>query len=281
MMRPVLLAVAPTGARRHPADHPAVPVTPAELAATAAACADAGASLFHLHVRDADGRHVLDAGAYREATDAIRRAVGERMIVQATTEAAGRYDRYAQMALVRDLRPEAVSLALRELIPDPASEREAADFLAWVERERIAVQWILDIAADVRRLDALIRRGIVTPSAPFRLFVLGRHAADGIGRPVDLLAFLAADRSPAPPWAVCAFGRDEAACGAVAAALGGHARVGFENNVLLADGRVAINNTALVEQMATALSFVGCRPMTADEARKLLADHATEGHVSR
>jgi uncharacterized protein (DUF849 family) len=82
--------VAPNGARKTKADHPALPIGPAELAATAAACRDAGAAAIHLHVRDEAGGHSLDAGRYREATAEVRAAIGEAMIVQITTEAVGR-----------------------------------------------------------------------------------------------------------------------------------------------------------------------------------------------
>ncbi|NBB83711.1 MAG: hypothetical protein GVY28_09935, partial [Alphaproteobacteria bacterium] len=64
---PCLLMVAPNGARKTKADHPALPIGPAELAATAVACRDAGAAAIHLHVRDEAGGHSLDAGRYREA----------------------------------------------------------------------------------------------------------------------------------------------------------------------------------------------------------------------
>ena len=72
---PLVLAVAPNGARKTQADHPAIPISPAELAATAAAAQAAGAAMIHLHVRDADQKHSLDVGAYREATAAVREKV--------------------------------------------------------------------------------------------------------------------------------------------------------------------------------------------------------------
>ncbi|MEC8515837.1 MAG: 3-keto-5-aminohexanoate cleavage protein, partial [Pseudomonadota bacterium] len=58
------LMVAPNGARRTKADHPAIPVTIQETVETALACAAVGAQAMHLHVRDADQQHVLDAGLY-------------------------------------------------------------------------------------------------------------------------------------------------------------------------------------------------------------------------
>ncbi len=89
----VAIAVAPNGGRRTKADHPAIPLTPAELARTAAECVDAGASMIHVHIRRPDGRHLLDAEAYRQAIDAIRKQVGDRLVIQITTEALGIYAR--------------------------------------------------------------------------------------------------------------------------------------------------------------------------------------------
>ncbi|MCP4385917.1 MAG: 3-keto-5-aminohexanoate cleavage protein, partial [Hyphomicrobiales bacterium] len=109
--RPVLLAVAPNGARLRRTDHPALPMTPDELARTASACLEAGAAMIHLHVRDRHGAHVLDAELYRDAIRAVRSSVGTRMIVQITTEALGRYQQEHQIAVVAAVRPEAVSLA--------------------------------------------------------------------------------------------------------------------------------------------------------------------------
>ena len=67
---------------------------------------------------------------------------------------------------------------------------------------------------------------------------------------------------------MCAFGAAEHACGAAAAALGGHVRVGFENNLLLKDGRVAPDNAALVAQAAELARCLGRPLATADDVRR-------------
>ena len=67
----------------------ALPITPDEIAREAARCAEAGASLLHLHVRDDEGRHSLDAGRYRETIAAVRQSVGDALVIQITTEAVG------------------------------------------------------------------------------------------------------------------------------------------------------------------------------------------------
>lgn len=266
---PVILAVAPNGARKTKADHPALPMTPEEIAATAAQCRDAGAAMIHLHVRDPEGRHSLDVETYRTATAAVRSAVGRDLVVQVTSEAVGIYGPEEQMQMVRDLKPEAVSLAIREIVPDAASEGAAAAFLAWVAAEEILPQYILYSADDLRRFDDLIARGIVPGERQVVLFVLGRYTKGQTSEPRELMPFLAANTRD-HLWSVCAFGPRETACAVAAAALGGHARVGFENNFHLPDGGLAPDNAALVAAVADGLTAIGHRPASAEEARALM-----------
>lgn len=263
----MLIAVAPNGARRGKADHPALPLTAEELAHAAAACREAGAAMIHLHVRDRDGAHSLDADLYRDAIRAVRAAVGDTMIVQITTEAAGRFRPPDQMAVARAVRPEALSLALRELCPDPSHETGFAAFLAFLRSERIAAQIILYDAADVTRLRDLMARGVVPDDNPAVLHVLGRYAASGESQPADLLPFLDAAAGALPDFMVCAFGPREAACGVGAALLGGDVRVGFENNLVLPNGEPAPDNAALVAAVVAPLTGLGLPIASADEAR--------------
>lgn len=267
---PLIVAVAPNGARKTKADHPALPVTADEIAAAAAACREAGAAMIHLHVRDRDGAHLLDAEAYRRATAAIRREVGDDLVVQITTESVGRYGPAEQMAVVRAVRPEAVSIAIREIVPDEAAEPAAAEFLAWLARERVMPQYILYSAEDLQRFRGLRRRGVIPGERPFALFVLGRYARGQRSLPADLLPFV----NPLPvdiDWAICAFGPWENACALAAAALGGHVRVGFENNTQLADGRTAPDNAALVAQVAAGAALLGRKLADAAATRALLS----------
>lgn len=265
---PLVLAVAPNGASKSAHDHPRVPVTRDDIVADAIACRDAGASLFHLHVRDGEGRHLLDAEVYRDTTDAIRRAVGRTLVVQITTEAAGRYARAAQMAVVREVRPEAVSIALRELVPDAAAEAEAQAFLAWLRAENVMPQYILYSPDEIARYRDLRGRGVIPDARDFLLFVLGRYTAGQVSEPADLLPFLRA-HDGSTPWAVCAFGPREAACAMAGAALGGHVRVGFENNLYLPDGTLAPDNAALVRNVASGAATIGRRLASADDVREM------------
>ena len=261
---------APNGARKTQQDHPRLPITPSELADCAQSIQEAGASIMHVHVRDERQGHSLDVARYRTAIDAIQDRVGDQLIIQVTSEACGIYTVDQQISMVRELRPEAVSLALAELCPDPQAEPGAADFYGWLRDERIMVQHILYSPGEVQRFVDLRNRGVITDNKPFALFVLGRYTTDLTGRPEDLDAFIAA----APPdlgWAVCCFGRTEADAALRAASVGGHARVGFENNLLLPDGSMAPDNAALVHLAAEAGRQQGRPVATADQVRALLA----------
>ena len=265
-----VIAVAPNGARRGKADHPRLPITPEEIAREAALCAEAGASLLHLHVRDEQGRHSLDAGRYREAIAAVRQSVGDALLIQVTTEAAGRYGPDEQMEAVKRLKPEAASVAVAELIPTSAHEAAAAQFYHWAADEGVALQHILYEPGEVAALIDFARRGVIPERGLHPLFVLGKRAPDQQADPRELMAFL--ERWPAEkPWSVCAFGRTETAALAMALALGGHVRVGFENSLVRPDGSIAADNAGAVGRIAGIAWALGRRPATAQECRALFA----------
>lgn len=265
---PVAIAVAPNGGRRTTADHPAIPLSPAALAATARACLDAGAAMIHVHVRDQAGGHLLDADAYRDAIAAIRAEVGDALVLQVTTEALGLYRPEQQIALVRELKPEAASLALREIAPEDADVPAFASLLAFMLEERIAPQIILYTPEEAARLAGLIQRGEIPATDLPVIFPLGRYTAGQRSEPADLLPFLAPDQPRFGHWMVCAFGAREAACVTAGALLGGHVRVGFENNLQLPNGTTAPDNASLVAVAAHLVRAAGLQTATAAELRR-------------
>ncbi|MCW5235194.1 3-keto-5-aminohexanoate cleavage protein [Verminephrobacter eiseniae] len=263
----MIVTVAPNGAYKQPRDHAALPITADALAATARACLDAGAAMLHMHIRDAQGRHSLDLQGYRAAIHSVRQAVGRALVLQITSEAAGIYRAAAQIALVEALRPEAVSVGLREFDRPEIGEAGLQRFFTGLARQRTLTQIILYDLADLRRWQDLRARAVV-PQAPWSLlFVLGRYSAGQTSSPRDLLPFVTAHEGP-EPWAVCAFGATENSCIAAAAALGGHARVGFENNLLCKDGSIAPDNAALVRQAVQVAQALGRPLATADDIRQ-------------
>jgi 3-keto-5-aminohexanoate cleavage enzyme len=267
----VVLTVAPNGGRKTKADHPALPLSADELARTAAECLERGASMIHLHVRDAEGQHSLDPEAYRATIAHVCQEVGDRLVLQITSESIGRYSSAEQRAAVLKTNPEAVSLALRELAPEAPDERDFCVFLAKLKQMRVWPQIILYTPAEAERLGAMVKQGLIPFEKLSVLYVLGRYSITRTASARDLLPFIAPDMPRFHSWSVCAFGRRETACVTAAALLGGHARVGFENNLSLPDGARADSNAELVGAAAHALEAVGLQTQTSDALREEIA----------
>ena len=267
---PVMIAVAPNGARKTKQDQPRLPITARELAKTASACLHAGACMLHLHVRDVAQGHSLDSSRYKEAIKIIRDSVVSDLRIQITAEAVGIYGPEEQMQVVREVRPEAVSLAIKELCPPGGDEKIVANFFAWLSKESIAPQYILYSVEEIRRFYDLKTRGIIPAEHNTILLVLGRYTENQQSEVKDLQPLLAVVNRQSCWW-LCAFGATESDCMRTAMGLGGHCRIGFENNLLLPDGKPASANEAMVALCADNCRKLGHRPAKPAEARELMA----------
>ncbi|MBP0483901.1 3-keto-5-aminohexanoate cleavage protein [Sagittula salina] len=254
-MRPLpRIMVAPNGARLTKKDHPGVPVTIPEVVATARACAAEGADGLHAHVRDAAQQHVLDAGLYRELLAELSSAL-PGFYAQITTEAVGRYSAVEQRALVRTIKPEAVSVALRE-ITEGEGDAETRRFFHECHEAGIGVQHILFDEADISHLARLVDGGVVPKADLAALIVFGRYSTGQKSAPEDLVGptdFLSSCFENID-WAVCAFGELETDCLLAADRLGGKMRIGFENNRLNRDRGNAGDNAERVRELVACLS---------------------------
>lgn len=236
------LMVAPNGARRTTADHPALPVTTGALALTAQACQNEGATAIHVHVRDAEQRHSLDPGRYREAVAAIaEQAPG--LGVQITTESAGVYQPAEQLSCLTSLRPAAASIAVREMAADPSI---AETTYAFAHEAGIEVQHIAYTPACIAQLRAWRESGLVTPKQRRVLLVLGQYAPPRNASPADLDPLISRLEDHSFQLSVCAFGPNEHQCLREAAARGYGVRLGFENSICNAQGALHRDNAASV-----------------------------------
>lgn len=247
------IMIAPNGARRGKQDHPALPVTIAETVDTVLACHQAGAGGAHLHVRNRDGTHSLDAGLYRELLGELVQ-VAPDLIAQITTEAVGMYTSQQQQALLRDLRPDFASVALRE-ITDGETETGVQTFFHWAADAGIGIQHILYTPDEVAMLADLVRRDIVPAKNLETMLVLGRYSKGQRSGPQDLDPYLTqmTHAGLTANWAVCAFGHQETDCLVKAINLGGKARIGFENNLHNSDGTLARDNAQRVSELVAAV----------------------------
>lgn len=242
--------VAPNGARLTKADHPAIPLTLDEIVQAAAACQAEGAGGLHLHLRDADGRHLLDSGAYREALDELALQC-PGLAVQITTEAAGIYGPARQRRVALGTGAAMASISLREMLRAPG----AAEFYRACAGQGIAVQHILYDLADAGALIRTLPDDMLADPALQLIFVLGRYTDGQVSSPRDLDPFLdwLARSGLAPDWAVCAFGPAETDCLTHAAGAGGKCRIGFENSRMNRDGSIAASNAERVRELVSIL----------------------------
>ncbi|MGS2722193.1 3-keto-5-aminohexanoate cleavage protein [Porticoccus sp. GXU_MW_L64] len=260
---PVLIAVAPNGARRTQSDHSALPITPTEIADTAEACVNAGAAMLHLHVRDDEGKHSLDPWRYEKAIAAVRSRVGDQLLIQVSSEAAGVFNVQQQIAAVEALIPEYVSLGLREYIADETAIDTGGKFLARLQKNQVHVQYILYSPEDIQWYEQLCQQGVIPGDRHLLLLVLGRYGQQP-AQVEQLPAYLSALKRPSP-WMVCAFGPNELAIMDEVIKQGGHCRVGFENNLELKPGVKVTGNedlvaatAELVRQRASTVADVRC-----------------------
>ncbi|MCG9612612.1 3-keto-5-aminohexanoate cleavage protein [Vibrio harveyi] len=246
----IAIIVAPNGAKKTKQDHAQLPMNTEEMVAEAKACQTAGSTMIHLHARDVQGRHSLEVDDNLEIYHAVKAAVGNSMIVQLTTEAVGMYSPQQQMALIKVVKPEAVSFALRELIPDEQSEEQGLIFFDWVADQGILSQIILYDQADIERYFSLREQGVLPKQNQHALVVLGRYHEAQQSSPWDLRALhLERFIEENVRCAVCAFGAREQDCLTHAMLLGLDVRVGFENNHLSSDGQLAKSNAEQVRRL--------------------------------
>ena len=273
-MEGLIVNLAPTGMVPRRADSPHVPLTPDEVAADVRRCADLGASIVHLHPRDADGRPTQDPAIAARFIGAVRAAVPD-IVVCATT--SGRIDpgldgRAAVLELGGDLRPEMASLTLgSNNFPTGPSVNapETITGLAIRMRDRAIVpEWevfdlgMLDYAAYLRG------RGLLGDPVYVNLLLgsLGTLAAT----PANL-ALLVERLPPGATWAATGIGRFQAAVHRWAIAIGGHVRVGLEDNLWWDDERTELaTNPQLVERVVAIGRAMGREPATPDEVRARL-----------
>jgi len=268
--RPIL-ALAPNGAYKQKTDHPALPLQLEEIVRAAGEAQRAGVTLLHLHIRDQNDQHSLDPIRYRRTIDAIEDKLGDKLIIQITSEAAGKFSPAEQIASIQSVKPACVSIALRELIADRTQEPQAQALFHWCAEQACRAQFILYSEADLLAYFRYRQLDIIPDSAHSVLFVLGRYHRNTQSSIEDLTPYLKHAHRLDVPWMVCAFGSSEQAVVLEAASQGGHIRIGFENNLLRSDASVSKNNTQQVKDLRNASTERNIQIANIKETRVILA----------
>lgn len=240
------------------ANHSTVPLTVEELTDCLQDCATAGAAMAHIHARDGQGRHSLDPELNTMVYRTLEEKLGDKIIIQLTTEAVGKYSATQQMSLVKAVKPTAASFALRELIPDRHHEKDAQSFFHWVYENGIYSQYILYSAEDIDRYFTFLNNGILPTGGHHLLLVLGRYSHALEANASDILLSVTPKLIESDiDWAVCAFGKHEHKLLNACAVFGADCRVGFENNMLNKLGQKASDNAELVSDLSQSLENLG------------------------
>jgi uncharacterized protein (DUF849 family) len=270
----LIINLAPTGMVPTRSDSPHVPLTPDEVALDVRRCRDAGASIVHLHPRDDRGEPTQSRERAAELIDAVRASAPD--IVVGITTSGRRNPELQGRAAVLDiegiLRPEMASLTLGSLnFPKQASVSAPSTIRGLAERMRergIVPEWevfdfgMLDYATYLRA------HGLLGDPVYVNLLLgsLGTAAAT----PLNLS--LLVERLPAgATWAAAGIGRFQFAMNRLAIAMGGHVRVGLEDNLWFDDARTELaTNPRLVERLVRLGRAMGREPASPDDVRQRL-----------
>jgi uncharacterized protein (DUF849 family) len=286
--RPVIITCAVTGGAPFK-QNSNVPVTPQQIARHSIDAARAGAAMVHIHVRDPEtGAAVGHAHLYREVVDLIRKSDVD-VIINLTSGYGGRYVPSAanvriaddslstlmvpekRMAHIVELEPEVCSLDVATLnfgegvfMNTPAHLRLMADAcrMAGVKPEIEVFE-----AGHVRLAVRLIEQGYLAAPAHFQ-FCLGIEWA--MPATAQALAFMKSLLPDEATWSAFGIGRQQFPIVAEAVRLGGHVRVGLEDNLYLDAGVLAPDNAALVRKAVSVIEGQGARAASPAEARAIL-----------
>jgi uncharacterized protein (DUF849 family) len=267
-----MITVAPTGAETVKADWPQLPTTLDELITQACASEAAGASLIHVHIRDGEARPTLDLGRLKETVAALRESTG--LVVQLSTGGSVRDPFDARLAVL-DADPDSCSLTCGtvnfgdEIFANPWPFM--VDLFEKARERRIVPEFELFDLGHVTALGRLLETcGLPYGGKVHCDFVLGVPG----GLPATtaaLVAGVSALPAAVTSWSATGIGRGHLPIMAAALSMGGHLRVGMEDNLFLGKGRPVRSNAELVERAADLATRLQRPPLTTDGARELLA----------
>jgi 3-keto-5-aminohexanoate cleavage enzyme len=265
-----LITVAPTGAESAKADVPALPVSVEEVAATARDCQAVGASVIHLHVRDAETRPTLDLPRVREVVAAVREATD--LVVQLSSGGAVTDPFDARLAVL-DAGPDAASLTLgtvnfgRDVFSNPWDL--IVELHTQMQQRRIVPEYeVFDLGQLATLTRLLDRHGPPHGGHVHVDLVMG--VPGGMPGTAAALTACVAALPPGATFAATGVGRSSIPVMLAALSAGGHLRVGMEDTLTYAPGEAVRDNAQLVARAAGLARIAQRPPLTTDEARRML-----------
>jgi 3-keto-5-aminohexanoate cleavage enzyme len=264
----LIITVAPTGNVPTKAMNPFLPDTPEEILQTAEECRAAGASLVHIHARDAYGKPTLDPDVFERIHHLI--SARTNLIVQISTGGRAGMDPEARAAAVRRIRPEMASLTTGSMnFPDRvyANPQDEIEFLAGVMKQAgTKPEMEIFEPGMIANALALADKDLAEPPLHFD-FVLGSRGSLPAS-PKNLL-YLSESIPEGSTWTVAGIGRWQLPMAVLSIVMGGHVRVGLEDNIFYRKGELATNQQ-LVARVARLAAEMGRPLATPEEARAIL-----------
>ena len=267
-MDKLIITAALTGAEVTRAQQPALPITPEEIGQAAFECAQAGASIVHVHARNPDGTPTQDKEIYRSIIAAVRARCD--VIVQVSTGGAVGMTAAERLAPVT-LAPEMATLSMGSVnFGGDVFMNHPADmeiFAQAMRQHRVKPELEIFDSGMLSTACRWLKKGLL--DGPLHCdFVLG--IPGGMAGTPEALLYLKSQLPLDATWTVAGIGAAQLPLATLAIVLGGHVRVGFEDNVYYRKGELATSNAQLVARIAR-LSRELERPVaTPDEARALL-----------
>ncbi|HEX2241309.1 MAG TPA: 3-keto-5-aminohexanoate cleavage protein [Actinomycetota bacterium] len=267
-MDPLIITVAGIGAELTTEQQPNLPISPQEVAEDAARCAEAGASIYHLHVRDDDGRPTMDVQRFAAVRDAIANRTD--VVVQFTTGGALGDSDEARMAPL-DLRPEMASLTTGSV--------NFGDEVFWNPATLVRALYTRMRELGVLPEFEIFEAGMIANALALESdsgwdhhlhfdFVLG--VPGGMPAWPEAIDFLADHLPKGATWSATGIGRGHLPVAEKAISLGGHVRTGLEDVRYFEPGRLVDSNLQLVERVVSLSEKQGREIATAAEARSIL-----------
>lgn len=288
MGRPVIISCAVTGGADTVGKHPAIPVTPEQIARSAMEAAEAGAAAVHIHVRDPQtGKRSMDSALYREVVDRIRSS-GSDVIINLTTGPGGQVNADGKALDTNGLGVQAVAPEIRyrhiaELRPEICSldmgtmnfgnnmfvntVQDVAKIASFALRDGVRPELEVFQSGDIMYATHLLQRGEIANPAWFQL-CLG--VPWGAPATTASMAHMASLLPAGSIWSAFGISSRQFPMVAQAILLGGHVRVGLEDNLYLSKGVFAPTNAALVERAVNIVESLGETIATKAEARQIL-----------
>jgi 3-keto-5-aminohexanoate cleavage enzyme len=272
MSRPAVIAVAITGSVPCKRDNPAVPTTPAEQVESTHAAFEAGATLVHIHVRNADETASSDPELFRQVQEGVRRHC-PGMIVQFSTGGRGRDPSARGNAL--ELRPDMASLSTGSVnFPSIVYENSASlvsDLATRMQANRVRPEIELFDLSHIHGARRLIDAGLMDESPHVQVVMGVKNALPADEHLLDLMLGEIRRVLPHATWTAAGIGVNQARVMEWALARGADGvRTGLEDNIRLGRDRLAGSNAELVALAAEAVARHGRRPATPAEARHAL-----------